>query len=434
MFLMHIDSGIGEDQHIRINHIAKTEGHSNLDIKVKDNKVEYVKLKITESKRFYTQAIRGKNAMSVPLLTSRICGTCSIAHLTCCTEAVEHAIGYIPSDQTIILRKLTMNGMMIRDHALHLFIFCLPDIFNKDSVLDFDKAQDELVRKAFAIKGAGNNLSKVIAGRAIHATYAEVGKFSHIPAEEDVSAIVKELKSVREYAIEFIELFAQSTQKVERSTNYVALVSKDYSFIGGNLKDSEGLEVKPEGYWNHINRTVIPYSQSSGYNFKGKEYMVGALARMNLNKANINKKTKADIPKYMDMFPSTNVYANNIAQAIEILHCIDNSIDILEGTEFVQEVPKPVKINAGKGAALIEAPRGTLAYLLEIDATGKITNGNIIVPTSQNQTSMEKSVAELVENSLHLHKHEIEHKVEEMIRAYDPCMSCASHFLNIKWH
>ena len=97
-------------------------------------------------------------------------------------------------------------------------------------------------------------------------------------------------------------------------------------------------------------------------------------------------------------------------------------------------VPKPVKINAGKGAALIEAPRGTLAYLLEIDATGKITNGNIIVPTSQNQTSMEKSVAELVENSLHLHKHEIEHKVEEMIRAYDPCMSCASHFLNIKWH
>ena len=144
-----------------------------------------MKLKITESKRFYTQAIRGKFAISLPLMTSRICGTCSIAHLTCCSEAVERAFGYTPTDQTLLLRKLSLYGMMIRDHALHLYLFCLPDLFGKDSILDFDKSQDEMIRKAFAIKSAGNNLSKVIAGRAVHATFAEVGKFSHIPDKDD---------------------------------------------------------------------------------------------------------------------------------------------------------------------------------------------------------------------------------------------------------
>ena len=153
------------DEEIRLDNLSKIEGHGSLDIKIENDKVKYARLEITESKRFYTEAIRGKPALSLPLMTSRICGTCSIAHLTCCSEAVEDAIGYTPSDQTLLLRKLSMYGMMIRDHSLHLFLFCLPDLFNKDSVLDFDESQNELIRRAFAIKSAGNNMSKAIAGQ-----------------------------------------------------------------------------------------------------------------------------------------------------------------------------------------------------------------------------------------------------------------------------
>ncbi len=223
-------AGSNGTEHIRVDNITKVEGHGKLDIKIKDKKVEYVRLKITESKRFYTQAIRGKPAISLPLMTSRVCGTCSIAHLTCCAAAVEDAVGYEPSEQTMLLRKLSLYGMMIRDHALHLFLFCLPDLYNKDSILDFDESQDELIRRAFAVKSAGNNLSKTIAGRAVHATYAEVGKFSHIPEKEDVKKVVDELKSARSSVIDFIDIFYKCNFSLERDMDFVSLVSSDYSY------------------------------------------------------------------------------------------------------------------------------------------------------------------------------------------------------------
>jgi coenzyme F420-reducing hydrogenase alpha subunit len=420
-------------EHIVLENLTKMEGHGTMDILIKDKKVKYAKLKITESKRFYTQAIRNKFAISLPLMTSRICGTCSIAHLTCCSEAVERAFGYTPTDQTLLLRKLSLYGMMIRDHALHLFMFCLPDLFGKDSVLDFDKSQDEMIRKAFAIKGAGNNLSKVIAGRAVHATFAEVGKFSHIPDKDAVKKIVDELKSVREYVIEFVEIFYNCQFKLERDIDFVSLVTKDFSFSNGMISDSKGESIKEDRYWDYLNRVVIPYSQATGYSFKGKDYMVGAIARMNLNKDSLHSATKADLSKYLGVFPSKNIYHNNLAQAIELLHCVDHSIELLEANEFTEEHNDPVIVREGEGIGLIEAPRGTLYYMISVDKTGKVKYGNIIVPTQQNAIGMEKSVVQLVNENMERDRKYIEYEIEKLIRAYDPCMSCASHFLRINW-
>lgn len=420
-------------RHIHLNNISKIEGHGSLDIAIKGGKVKYVKLKITESKRFYAQAIRGKFAISLPLMTSRICGTCSIAHLSCCSEAVEKALGYTPTDQTLLLRKLSLYGMMIRDHAMHLYLFCLPDLFGKDSVLDFEPPQDELIRKAFAIKSAGNNLSKAIAGRAIHATFAEVGKFSHIPEEKGVKEVLSELKSVRDYAIEFIELFYNCEFKLERDTAFVSLRTNDYSFLGGSVIDSAGEEIPDDKYWDYLNRVVIPYSEATGYNFEGKEFMVGALSRINLNRNSMHPQTRSEVPKFLSAFPSKNIFHNNLAQAIEVLHCVDHSIELLESNEFKEESHEPVVVKAGEGVGMLEAPRGTLYYMLSIDKTGMVKYGNIIVPTQQNQVGMEKSVVKLVEENIDQNKAKIEYEIEKLIRAYDPCMSCASHFLRINW-
>lgn len=422
-----------DEEEIRLDNLSKIEGHGSLEIKIKDNKVKYVKLRITESKRFYTQAIRNKFALSLPLMTSRICGTCSIAHLSCCSEAVENAVGYVPTDQTILLRKLSMYGMMIRDHSLHLFLFCLPDLFGKDSVLDFDESQNELIRKAFAIKSAGNNLSKVVAGRAVHATFAEVGRFSHIPDKEAVKRVVEELKSVRGYVIDFIGLFYGSDLKLERDTNFVSLVTKDYSFLKGVVEDSNGFCIIEDRYWDYLDKVVIPYSQATGYNFEGREFMVGALSRMNLNRNNLHSDTRNDVSKFLGEFPSKNIYRNNLAQAIEILHCIDHSVEILESNDFKEERNEPVVLKEGEGVGLLEAPRGILYYMLSIDKTGKVKYGNIIVPTQQNQIGMEKSVVQVVEQNIGKEKKQIEYEIERLIRAYDPCMSCASHFLKIDW-
>lgn len=422
-----------DEEEIRLDNITKIEGHGSLDIKIKDKKVKYVKLKITESKRFYTQAIRGKFSLSLPLVTSRICGTCSIAHLTCCSKAVEMALNYTPSDQTILLRKLATYGMMIRDHSLHLYLFCLPDLLGKDSILDLEGAEEELVRKAFAVKSAGNNLSKAIAGRAVHATYAEVGKFTHVPTKEDVKPVIKELKAARDSAIEFIEMFYNCEFKLERDMNFVAMAAPDYSFIDGQVKDSKGLTLPEKDYWSYLDKVIIPYSEATGYNFEGQEYFVGALARMNLNKENLHADTKKDAQKFMNAFPSKNIYHNNLAQAIETLHCIDHSIELLESNEFKEEKNEPVVIKAGEGVGLIEAPRGTLYYMLSLDNSGKIEYGRIIVPTQQNQIGMEKSVVRVVEENIDKEKKQIEYEIEKLIRAYDPCMSCASHFLRVKW-
>jgi len=422
-----------ENFDIDIKHLSKVEGHTDLRIKVRKGKVEDVKLKIMENKRFYTQAIRGKPFLSIPQIVSRICGTCSVAHMTCCIEAIEKALGVKPSEQTMLLRKLNMYGTMIRDHAMHLYLFCLPDFFGKDSVLDFDESQHKLIHQAFAVKSAGNHLSTLIGGRAIHSPFEQIGGFSHIPKKEEVTKIIFELKKVRNEIFDLIQLFYECNWKFGEKTNFVALVTKDFSFLEGVVKDTEGETIPESKYWDHVNRVVIPYSQATGFEFEGKEYMVGALARMNLNRHNLHTDTRRDTAKFLKIFPSENVFHNNLAQAIEILHCIDHATELLETSEFKKEKTPEVKAKAGDGVGVIEAPRGTLYYMMSLNKEGKINYGNLVIPTAQNQIKMERDIKLLVPQFLKKGKERVRIEIEKLIRAYDPCTTCASHFLKIKW-
>ncbi|MEM2760208.1 MAG: nickel-dependent hydrogenase large subunit [Nitrososphaerales archaeon] len=422
-----------ESLDINIEQISKTEGHADLEVKVRNGNVEDVKLKISENKRFYTQAVRKRNFQSVPHFVSRICGTCSIAHMTCATEAVEKCLEIVPSAQTELLRKLAVYGMMIRDHAMHLYFFCLPDIFRTDSVFEFDESKKHLIEQAFSVKGAGNNLSKAIAGRAVHATYERIGHFSHIPTQEEVRTLIHELKNARNHVLDLIQIFYDSDFRFERITNFVALVTKDFSFLEGMIHDSGGTKMEEEDYWSYLKRVVIPYSQATGFTYKGEEYMVGALARMNLNKGSLHKDTRNDIAKFLEIFPSFNIYHNNLAQAIEILHCIDHSIQILEGNEFKEESIPQYKLREGHGVGVIEAPRGTLYHMIELDKEGRVKFANFVIPTAQNQIKMENDIRVLIPQILDKSRHDIEHELEKVIRAYDPCMSCASHFLRVRW-
>ncbi len=291
-----------------------------------------------------------------------------------------------------------------------------------------------MIRKAFAIKGAGNNLSKFVAGRAVHATFAEVGRFSQFPSADEVKKLVGELRSVRTYVIELTEAFYNCEFRLERDTDFVALTTKDYSFVGqGSICDSRGAVIDEYDYRDYLDKTVIPYSEATGYKFEGREFMVGALARMNLNRQNLHRDTQKDFLKYMGVFPSKNIYHNNLAQSIELLHCIDSALEILESSEFRQETVPTIAVKAGRGVGVVEAPRGTLYYMVSVDKTGKVEYGSIIVPTQQNQICMEKTVVQTVEQNIGRDKNFIEHEIEKMIRAYDPCMSCASHFLRINW-
>ena len=426
-----------QDFDITIKNLSKIEGHTDLDVEVKGGKVVNSKLKISENKRFFTEAVVGKPALAVHQILSRICGTCSIAHLMGCINCVENALEITPSPQTIKLRDLLLYGLNIRDHAMHLYLFCLPDIFGKDSLLEFADTgyEHDLVHKAFDVKAAGNDLCTLIGGRAVHAPFPQVGGFMKIPKKEDCQKIANQLKGIRNDAIEFVEIFAEKDIVFETETTYVALRNERFSYLDGDMISSEGTCKSSREFRDHLKKEVIPYSQAPGFNYKGRPYVVGALARLNLNKDTLHHNTRRDLAKYMDRFPSKNIFYNNLAQAIEIVHCIDSAIEIIENNEFKDE-PKPmIKARKAEGVGVMEAPRGILYYNLKIDENGKIEFADLVIPTSQNQIKIDKDVGALVQQKLDegMEREKISLHIERLIRSYDPCMSCATHFLKVNW-
>ncbi|VVB57492.1 Sulfhydrogenase 1 subunit alpha [uncultured archaeon] len=421
------------DFDLHIEGISKIEGHAGLDIQVRRGQVTDVRLAITEYKRFYDQAMRGKMYHSIPNMVSHICGTCSIAHQVAAIEAIEHAVGAQPSEQTLLLRKLSLWGLNLRDHAMHLYLFCLPDLLGVDSVLDLGPEYKELMKTAFDVKKAGNHLCTETIGAAVHPTRAQVGRYSQVPDAAKTKELVHELLEMRPHVIELIDRFSDCHFKFDTPTRYVAVRSPDFCYLGDTIWDSEERQIPQAEYFDHLKRVIIPYSQATGFHYQGSPYMVGALARMNLHRDTLHPDTRRDAAAALKRFPSHNRYDSNVAQAIEMLNAIDHATDAFESHEFKKEETPLPPAREGRGVGVIEAPRGTLYYMVDVMADGKVREGIPVIPTAQNQVHMEIDIGELVQNSLDLPKEQIEHEIEKLVRAYDPCTSCAAHFLKVKW-
>ncbi len=429
---------------LSLDEISKIEGNAGLDLSIQNNQITKCHFKITEYKRFYTQAIKGKSAAAAPSLLARICGTCSNAHILAALEAIETALKITPSPQTMLLRRLIISGLIIRDHALHLYLFVLPDLFQKNSLLDFDNqdpVEHQLLHDAFAVKDAGNQLSILTGGRSVHAPYPQLGGFNQLPDPEKIPPLIQKLTAVRPAVIKLIDIFLNSPFKLIHQVPYLANKNPDYSYLTGNIVSSDGVNITPQTYRRQLKHVSLPYSQASAYTYKDTSYMVGALARINLNQSGLNSNTKTAAAKALTAFPSQNVFDNNLAQAIEILNAVDDSLDILNQTGFTPETPVKPQVNSGEGFGIVEAPRGLLYHHLTIDNL-IVKDAEILVPTGQNQLNIENDIKLLVnihlrgERSSHLGgdlKQRLTRDIEILIRAYDPCMSCASHFLKIRW-
>ncbi len=422
----------------RLDQITKIEGEASMDVVVEDGKVTNVKFAITEYKRFFTEAMKGKSIVAIPAHLARICGTCSNAHVMAAITACENALGIEVSPQTKLLRKLTMHGLMIRDHALHLYLFVMPDLYGKDAFLDFDDTdpvQHQLLHDGFDIKASGNHMAQMVAGRSVHATYPVIGGFIQVPSKEHAMESVTELKAVRPAVLRLIDIFMKAPQHLDCKTKFMALVPEDgFGYLGGKIISSVGEVYEQKDFRGHLEHTVLPYSQASAYTYRGESYMVGSLARINLAKDKLHSNTKESASEALKLFPSTDIFHNNLAQAIEILHSIDESIDILSNNNFVAEPPVKAEMKASVGMGVIEAPRGTLYHKVVIDDKGIVTEGEVIVPTGQNQLNIERDVGVLVESLLGKIPNEgMNMEIEKLIRAYDPCMSCGAHFLKVNW-
>ncbi len=425
---------------ITIDSISKIEGAASLKVSVAGDKVTDLKFIIQDYRRFYTEAVKGKPIVAVPSFLSRICGTCSLAHLFAAIKAIEKSQGIEVSEQTKILRRLAYDGLIIRDHTLHLYFWVLPDILGVDSILEIeDKEGDlghDLLHDSFAIKKAGSDLSTAIAGAVVHAPLPTPGGFLKMPDPAAFPTLLSELKEIRPKILRGIATFASYQKSLVRNSDYMCLAGEGrYDFLEGEIINTTGRKVPQEEFHSFLKSVIIPYSQAEGYVFSDshEDYLVGALARMNLKKDGLTAETRKDAADFLRRFPSNNVFDNNLAQAIEVLQAVDEAIEILESLKIVEERPVRVAPHEGIGVGVVEAPRGILYHMAEVNGKGMIANYDVIVPTSQNQINIENDLKKYFGENLSKERDDLKTDAEKIIRAYDPCMSCATNFLTIDW-
>ena len=414
---------------IKLEHITKIEGHAKLNLKVESNELKKVKLDVYESARFFESLVLCRRYDDISPLTSRICGICSPSHSMTSLMATEDAFGVKVSDQTHTLRDLLLYGTVFQNHVLHLYILALPDYLGFDSAIAMASKYRDVVQRALQLKKLGNELVTVIGGREIHPFTAVVGGFSKIPEKERLDGLLSRFKAMRKDAKATVDLFLKlKYPKLERESQAFAFVNDKHSFYRGKINCTGGVCYSEKDYENVFEEHIKKGSTAKYVLYRGKPFFNGALARLLVNGDSLSK----DARKYLGEVNFKNPFHNNAAQAIEVLHCFDRIIEILENNNFRDENPVEFSPKPGRGIAYTEAPRGLLVHDYTYDETGHLMKANIITPTAQNLKQMEEDLKIMVPPILNKPEQKIKGQIEMLIRSYDPCFSCSAHFLDLK--
>lgn len=426
------------EQKISLNHITKIEGHAKLNLGIDNGVVTACELSATEGSRYFEGMVKGRKYFEAHEMTSRICGICSCGHIIAAIQAIEHALEYTPSEQTIELRKLLTLGERIRSHATHLFFLSLPDFLGYESAIAMAADYKKEIAMALRLMKAGNHMVKMVGGRDLHAVAATVGGWLSYPTPEDLASIKKELLAVKNDAISTVELFMTlKYPRFESECDYFSLKDEDGYPINDGYFAMKTKSFEKNDYKKFLIETHKPYSTANFVVKDGKRYMVGALPRINNNSKLLSPDSKKLLnkakAKLRFSIPSHNPFLQNICQAIELVDAIDTAVKICNSIKIVPEEVDKIPLRAGTGVGVIEVPRGTLWHEYTLDSAGTITYANIITPTAQNLLNMQEDIRFLVPTLLDKKKEEIIISVEKLIRSYDPCFSCSAHFLEVNW-
>jgi len=425
---------------VRIEELTKVEGHGSLVLNITDRKVEELRLDIPEGSRFFESILVGRNYSEAAEISSRICGICAIAHYLTALKAVERALGVTPSEQTIELRRLLYLAGDLQSHLAHIYFLALPDYLGYESALAMIKDRPDDVRRALRMRELANNLVEAIGGRLIHPFTPIVGGFSSFPTRVELMGLLERFKGARKDAMAAVDLFASiDLPEFERKTEYLALRGEGAFPIyeGGEVASSLGPSFPVAAYEEQIEEFVVPYSTAkhSVRKSTGKSFSVGPLARLNLNMKYLSDAAKESIERACAKFPNSNPFMNNLARTIEIVHFMDEIVGTLERLleAGLKEEKPEVRVRAGEGIAATEAPRGTLYHHFKVGGRGKIEHANIVTPTAQNLENIECDLRALAPELLDLPKDKLVLTLEELIRAYDPCITCSTHLLSVKF-
>jgi coenzyme F420-reducing hydrogenase alpha subunit len=422
---------------IDVHHVTRVEGHGNIVVDVQNGALKQCDLEIVESPRFFEAMLRGRPYTEASHLTSRICGICAVGHATASLRATEKALGVVPSDQTILLRKLNLHGEMLDSHILHTYMLVAPDALGVGSVIPLAKTHPEVVLRALRMKKLAGDLCAAICGRHTHPVAMTVGGFTHYPSTSDLEQLRSRLEAARADVNATVELFQKlHLPSFDRETEYIALRKDDeYCYIDGEIASSDGGTWPVEDYRQITNETIVRHSSAKRAHHKRGEYMVGALARYNINHSKLHLKAK-EAATALGLKPKcTNPYMITVAQVVEIVHCVEDAIrltELLLKRGVTWEDPAPPTRLSGEGIGACDVPRGTLFHNYVIEE-GKVVGANCIIPTGQNLNNIEADMRMLVPTLLDRRPEEITLSLEMLVRAYDPCISCSAHMLDVRF-
>ncbi len=421
-------------QTIKVDYLARVEGEGALYIKVRNGQVQDVQLKIFEPPRFFEAFLRGRDFREAPDITARICGICPIAYEMSAINAMEDLLGLQVNPAIQALRRAIYCGEWIESHVLHIYMLHAPDFLGYQDAIQMAKDHPEVVKRGLRLKKIGNEIVRLLGGREIHPINLRVGGFYRVPTPQELAPLVEELKWAQDAALETVRWTGQLPfPDFERDYEFVALRTEDrYPLETGRIVSNRGLDIPAQAYDDHFEEIHVPYSNALHSRIRGRgAYHVGPLARYNLNFDRLSPLAQ-EAAREAGLGPvCRNPFQSIVVRSVEVLYAVEEALRILRDYTPPAQPAVEVTPRAGVGYGVSEAPRGILYHRYQVDEHGLILDAKIVPPTSQNQRSMEEDLWHFVPQSLHRSKEELTWQCEQAIRNYDPCISCATHFLKV---
>jgi coenzyme F420-reducing hydrogenase alpha subunit len=419
---------------IKVDYLARVEGEGALHVKMQGPNVTDVKLRIFEPPRFFEAFLRGRKFSEAPDITARICGICPVAYQMSACHAMEDALGVKVDGPLRDLRRLLYCGEWIESHTLHVYMLHAPDFLGYEDAIQMARDHREVVERGLRLKKTGNDLVNLLGGREIHPVNVRAGGFYKIPPKHDFDALAEKLKWARDAALETVRWTAKmSIPQFEREYEFVALRHpSEYPFNEGRLVSNKGLDISVREYDQRFSEEHVPYSNAlhSILNERGA-YFVGPLARFSLNFDRLSPLAQ-QAAKEAGLAPvCRNPFQSIIVRSVEILYACDEALRILAEFQSPEKPAFEAAPRVGTGYGCTEAPRGILYHRYRLNAQGVILDAKIVPPTSQNQKTIEDDLRDFIPPRAALPPEELQRQCEQAVRNYDPCISCATHFLKL---
>ncbi len=419
---------------IRVETLARVEGEGGLHIKMSGERVTDVQLSIYEPPRMFEALLRGRHYTEVPDITARICGICPIAYQMSSAHALERALGMKIDPAVRLLRRLFYCGEWIESHALHVYMLHAPDFLGYADVIAMAKDYRPVVEKALRLKQIGNQLMTVLGGREIHPLSVAVGGFHKVPRKRDLLPLVSDLEWALDAALETVRWTATlEFPDFEQDYEFVALRhTGEYPLNEGRIVSNRGLDIDVAEYEDHFAESHVKHSNALHSTLRGRgSYLVGPLARFNLNYAQLPKVAREAAESVGIKPPVRNPFRSIIVRAVETVFACAEALRAIRDYEPPSAPKVEMPVRAATGQAATEAPRGILYHRYSVDERGLITAAKIVPPTSQNQKRIEEDLREYAARLSGWTREEATWKCEQAVRNYDPCISCATHFLKV---